>query len=152
MMNNEGRPTRPAAANDASSAPDTFSGARALEQHEPLIFERSNPGTVGVDLPDAPDAPSRLGTLARKGALGLPELSEPQVVRHYTRLSQYELRASTTGLYPARLLHHEAQSAPERDAWRACPDFADLHPMQPVSTVQGRVGSDRNWSSIGFRS
>lgn len=137
MMNNEGRPTRPAAANDASSAPDTFSGARALEQHEPLIFERSNPGTVGVDLPDAPDAPNRLGTLARKGALGLPELSEPQVVRHYTRLSRMNYGIDT-GLFPlgsCTMKHNPRLN--ERMA--RLPGFADLHPMQPVSTVQGAL-------------
>jgi glycine dehydrogenase subunit 2 len=149
MMNNEGRPTGPAAANDASSAPDTFSGARALEQHEPLIFERSNPGTVGVDLPDAPDAPNRLGTLARKGSLGLPELSEPQVVRHYTRLSRMNYGIDT-GPFPlgsCTMKHNPRLN--ERMA--RLPGFADLHPMQPVSTVQGALEvmqQVKHWLSV----
>ena len=124
-------PMMPAARQIRSLAP-----ARC-EQHEPLIFERSNPGTVGVDLPDAPDAPNRLGTLARKGALGLPELSEPQVVRHYTRLSRMNYGIDT-GLFPlgsCTMKHNPRLN--ERMA--RLPGFADLHPMQPVSTVQGAL-------------
>ena len=79
---------------------------------EPLIFERSNPGTVGVDLPDAPDAPNRLGALARKGpwsagafgAAGGAPLHPPQPHELWHRY----------GPLSAWLLHHEAQSAPER--------------------------------------
>lgn len=40
-MNNEGRPTRPVDA--PASAPETFTGHRALQQEEPLLFEISRP-------------------------------------------------------------------------------------------------------------
>ena len=63
-MQNVGRPTKPEAAN-ASGEMETFSGARALEQDEPLIFELDSPGARGVDLPPAPEAPSRLGGLSK---------------------------------------------------------------------------------------
>ena len=66
----------------------TFTGNRGLLIEEPLIFEQDSPGRSGVDLPTRPAHRERLGALRRKGPIGLPGLSEPQVVRHYTRLSQ----------------------------------------------------------------
>ncbi|MGE5545810.1 MAG: aminomethyl-transferring glycine dehydrogenase subunit GcvPB, partial [Solirubrobacterales bacterium] len=67
----------------------TISGNRALQLEEPLIFDMGTDGRAGVDLPE-PEAPleDRLGALRRSAPIGLPNLSEPQVVRHYTRLSQ----------------------------------------------------------------
>ncbi|HTO84206.1 MAG TPA: aminomethyl-transferring glycine dehydrogenase subunit GcvPB, partial [Methylomirabilota bacterium] len=60
----------------------TFSGNRGLQIEEPLIFEQDAPGRTAVDLPEPPAVKDRLGGLARKGAIGLPGLAEPQVVRH----------------------------------------------------------------------
>src|ERR1700674_5667893 len=86
------------AAVDAASAP-TISGNRGLQIEEPLIFEQDSPGHCGVDLPEPPPFRSRLGGLERRGPIRLPGLSEPQVVRHYTRLSQKNY-AIDTGPYP----------------------------------------------------
>ena len=69
-------------------APATFTGNRALQIEEPLIFEMGQPGRCGVDLPEPPKVKDRLNGLKRAGEIGLPGLSEPQVVQHYTRLSQ----------------------------------------------------------------
>ena len=73
--------------------------SKGLQQEEPLIFEIGREGKIGVDLPEPTDAEDRLGGLARQGAIGLPDLSEPEVVRHFVRLSQknYSIDA---GLYP----------------------------------------------------
>src|SRR5918911_1735945 len=76
----------------------TISGNRGLQIEEPLIFEQDSPGHCGVDLPEPPAVKSRLGGLERKGMIGLPGLSEPQIVRHFTRLSQKNY-AIDTGLY-----------------------------------------------------
>ncbi len=140
-MNVEGRPTRPVQpANDGpanAGAPATFSGARGLEQDEPLSFELDSPGSNGVDLPPAPKAKSRLGALARDGRIGLPDLAEPTVVRHYTRMSRLNYGIDT-GLFPlgsCTMKHNPRLN--ERMA--RLPGFADLHPMQPVSTVQGAL-------------
>ena len=72
---------------DATAAPATFTGNRALQIEEPLIFEMGQPGRCGVDLPEPPKVADRLNGLRRRGAIGLPGLAEPQVVQHYTRLS-----------------------------------------------------------------
>lgn len=122
----------------ASAAPGTVTGNRGLTVEEPLIFEQGSAGNSGVDLPEPFDVPSRLGGLARKGPIGLPGLSEPQVVRHYTRLSQknYSIDA---GFYPLGSCTMKYNPRLNEKVART-PGLGDLHPMQPVSTVQGALG------------
>ena len=66
---------------------------------ETLIFEKSVPGRKGVPLPDLDvprTAPSALpDKLRRKKPAAWPDLSEPQVVRHFTRLSQLNFSIDT---------------------------------------------------------
>ncbi len=104
---------------------------------EGLIFEQSGDGRCGVDLTEPPELDDRLGGLARDGAIGLPGLSEPQVVRHYTRLSQKNY-AIDSGLYPlgSCTMKHNPRL---NEKLARLPGFADLHPMQPDSTVQGAL-------------
>ena len=136
MLNRQGRPSSVGEA--GSAVHPTFTGNKALAQIEPLIFEIGHHETTGVDL-DEPEAfTPRLGGLERKDAIGLPGLSEPEAMRHYVRLSQMNYGIDT-GLFPLGLVHDEAQCAPQRDAWRGCRAFADVHPLQPVSTVQRRA-------------
>ncbi|MBA4047345.1 MAG: glycine dehydrogenase (aminomethyl-transferring), partial [Sphingomonas sp.] len=71
-----------------AAAPATFTGNKGLMLEEALIFEIGDGNTTGVDIGDVVAAPSRLGGLARARAIGLPGLSEPETVRHYTRLSR----------------------------------------------------------------
>src|SRR4029453_3269531 len=66
----------------------TFTGNRALRIEEPLLFELGRPEVTGVDLDEAAPFASRVGTLERTAAIGLPGLSEPETVRHYVRLSR----------------------------------------------------------------
>ena len=66
----------------------TVLGHRGLQLEEPLLFELHSEGACGVDLPEPRAGATRLGGLERKGGIGLPGLSEPEVVRHFTRLSQ----------------------------------------------------------------
>jgi glycine dehydrogenase subunit 2 len=115
----------------------TYSGHRGLQIEEPLLFERDSPGRSGVDLPEPPVVESRLGPARRKGAIGLPGISEPEVVRHFTRLSQKNY-AIDTGLYPlgsCTMKHNPRLN--ERMA--RLPGFADIHPLQPVQTIQGAL-------------
>ncbi|MBL7372956.1 aminomethyl-transferring glycine dehydrogenase subunit GcvPB, partial [Escherichia coli] len=72
---------------------------RALMLEEPLIFEIGSSETTGVDFGEAPRGTSRLGGLERSGEIGLPGLSEPETVRHYTRLSRQNY-AIDLGLFP----------------------------------------------------
>mgnify|MGYP003658150799 CR=1 FL=1 len=88
VMNSKGRPTQPPASVADDRTPATFTGNRALHLEEKLIFEKDSAGRCGVDFPEPPAVTDKLGGLARGEPVGLPGLSEPQVVRHYTRLSQ----------------------------------------------------------------
>nr|WP_241527359.1 aminomethyl-transferring glycine dehydrogenase subunit GcvPB [Sphingomonas turrisvirgatae] len=113
----------------------TFTGNRALMLDEALIFEIGSLDTTGVDFAEAPKATSRLGGLERHRDIGLPGLSEPEAVRHYTRLSRQNY-AIDLGLFPlgsCTMKHNPRLN--ERMA--RLPGFADVHPLQPVDTVQG---------------
>ncbi|MEM7670816.1 MAG: aminomethyl-transferring glycine dehydrogenase subunit GcvPB [Pseudomonadota bacterium] len=135
-MNNQGRPTSPEAANSNLSRP-TASGSQALNQRETLIFEVGDLVTTGVDLPEPKGRKSRLGQHARQGAIGLPGLSEPETMRHYVRLSQKNY-AIDLGVYPlgsCTMKHNPRLN--EKVARMA--GFADVHPLQPISSVQGAL-------------
>ncbi|HRE42876.1 MAG TPA: aminomethyl-transferring glycine dehydrogenase subunit GcvPB [Terricaulis sp.] len=115
---------------------ETTSGNRGLLQAEPLIFETGSAETTGVDLP-APKGESKLGALARKAPLDLPGLSEPETMRHFVRLSQKNY-AIDLGLFPlgsCTMKHNPRLN--ERAA--RFEGFADLHPLQPASTIQGAL-------------
>jgi glycine dehydrogenase subunit 2 len=122
---------------DATTAPATFTGNRALQIEEPLIFEMGQPGRCGVDLPEPPKVKDRLNGLRRSGEIGLPGLSEPQVVQHYTRLSQKNY-AIDMGVYPlgSCTMKHNPRL---NEKIARLPGIGDLHPLQPVSTVQGAL-------------
>lgn len=135
-MLKEGRPTRPESANNANAAP-TVSGNAGLQIEEPLIFEISTPGKTGVDLPAPPKVKTRLGSVARKSPIGLPSLSEPEIVRHFTRLSQKNYGIDT-GFFPlgSCTMKHNPRL---NEKMARLPGLADLHPLQPISTVQGAL-------------
>ena len=115
----------------------TSSGHRGLDLAEPLIFELDSPGRCGVDLPPAPAVENRLGGLERQAPIGLPGLSEPQVVRHFVRLSRNNF-AIDAGLYPlgSCTMKHNPRL---NEKVARLPGFADIHPMQPMETVQGAL-------------
>ena len=79
----------------------------------------------------------RLGGLRRTGAIGLPGLSRAGGVRHYVRLSQKNY-AIDLGLYPlgSCTMKHNPRL---NEKVARLPGFADLHPLQPDSTVQGAL-------------
>src|SRR5690349_13464880 len=128
------RPSSPA--NEQGEAM-TVTGNRALMLEEPLIFERGSTDQTGVDFGDQASGPTRLGGLDRKEPIGLPGLSEPETVRHYTRLSRQNY-AIDLGLFPlgsCTMKHNPRLN--EKVARMA--GFADLHPLQPQETVQGAL-------------
>lgn len=128
---------RPEMAANEGGAPTTSTGNRALMLEEALIFEIGTTDTTGVDIAAAPRVESRLGGLARERVIGLPGLSEPETVRHYTRLSRQNY-AIDLGLFPlgsCTMKHNPRLN--EKVARMA--GFADVHPMQPKETVQGAL-------------
>jgi glycine dehydrogenase subunit 2 len=134
-MMRQGRPTNPGEAGKDTLT--TFSGHRGLDHEEPLLFEQNADGRCGVDLPAPAAMANRLGALARTGPIGLPGLSEPQVVRHFVRLSRKNY-AIDSGLYPlgSCTMKHNPRL---NEKLARLPGFADLHPLQPISTVQGAL-------------
>jgi glycine dehydrogenase subunit 2 len=116
---------------------ETTSGNRGLMQAEPLIFETGHATGTGVDLPEPKGGADKLGGLGRKAPLDLPGLSEPEAMRHFVRLSQKNY-AIDLGLFPlgsCTMKHNPRLN--ERVA--RFEGFADLHPLQPMSTVQGAL-------------
>jgi glycine dehydrogenase subunit 2 len=115
----------------------TFTGNRALQQEEPLIFEIGRLDATGVDLDEPADFTPRLGNLTRKGDIGLPGLTEPETMRHYVRLSQKNFGIDT-GLFPlgSCTMKHNARL---NERMARLPGIGDIHPLQPTSTVQGAL-------------
>jgi glycine dehydrogenase subunit 2 len=117
-------------------------GTRTLGYKEPLIFRRSVKGRTGVNLPK-PDVekavpneviPSRL---VRQKDAALPEVSEPEVVRHFVRLSSWNFSVDH-GFYP--LGSCTMKYNPKLNEWAArLPGFAGLHPYAPSAFIQGAL-------------
>jgi glycine dehydrogenase subunit 2 len=112
---------------------------------EPIIFELSREGRRGLLLPEVePAIRQEVGDvladlppgLCRKEPPALPELSQPQVLRHYDRLSQENLGADLNidvGQGTCTMKY----SPKINDQIARLPRMADLHPLQDVGTVQG---------------
>jgi glycine dehydrogenase subunit 2 len=142
-MNNQGRPS--GAGEVAVTGIATISGDRGLDHEEALIFELGH-NAVGVDLPDVQISGDRLGGMRRKGEIGLPGLSEPEVIRHYVRLSRMNY-AIDSGLYPlgSCTMKHNPRL---NEKMARLPGFGDLHPLAPQSTTQGAlelISALMNW-------
>jgi glycine dehydrogenase subunit 2 len=120
-----------------TEAPASFTGNRGLELEEPLLFEIGRNDTTGVDIDEpTPFAPC-LGGLERKEPIGLPGLSEPETLRHYVRLSRmnYSIDAGIYPLGSCTMKHNPRLN----EKLARLDGFADIHPLQPQSTVQGAL-------------
>ena len=109
---------------------------------EPLISERGSPGRIGYSLP-VDDLPERdldndlPRELCREALDGFAEVSEGEVVRHFTRLSQWNLSAATT-LYPLGSCTMKYNPVVNELVARL-PGFAQLHPLIPDEYAQGAL-------------
>lgn len=114
---------------------------QGLQFREPLIFERSSPGRVASSLPrSATTAPGNVALpegLLRKKAPRWPEVSEPEAVRHFIRLSQQNYGIDT-GFFPLGSCTMKYNPKINEDVARM-EGFADLHPMAPESWIQGAL-------------
>lgn len=114
---------------------------RGLQFVEPPVFERGAPGRHAASVPqlDVPavDAAAELGALRRQEPAALPEVSEPEVVRHFVRLSQKNFSIDTQ-FYP--LGSCTMKHNPKVNEWSArLPGFAGLHPLTPPGLAQGAL-------------
>ncbi len=110
-------------------------------QNEALVFEKSSPGKRGYKLPplDVPaaDAGEVLGAAHRAKKAGLPELSEIEIVRHFTRLSTWNY-AIDLGMYP--LGSCTMKYNPRVNEWVArIEGLAEAHPYRPDHLAQGQL-------------
>ena len=131
------KPEMTAAEDGVHAGPPTATGNRALMLEEPLIFEIGHRETTGVDLPEIEQGANRLGGMERTAPMGIPGLSEPETIRHYTRLSRQNY-AIDLGLFPlgSCTMKHNPRL---NEKVARMPGFADVHPLQPVSTVRGAL-------------
>ena len=106
-----------------------------MKYYDKLIFELSRPGRTGYSLPETDCKLPSEGKVWRKAELKLPEVSEPDVVRHYTNLSQMNFGVDT-GFYPLGSCTMKYNPKINEEI-AALPGFADLHPLQPSETVRG---------------
>ena len=113
--------------------------SRFLEAHNrKSLMDRSEPGRVGVSFTklDVPESDLPDDTLLRKD-LDMPEVSESEIVRYFSQLSQYNFSidhnfyplGSCTMKYNPKL----------NDEMAALPGMSEIHPYQPESTVQGAL-------------
>ncbi|HEX2981098.1 MAG TPA: aminomethyl-transferring glycine dehydrogenase subunit GcvPB, partial [Anaerolineaceae bacterium] len=104
---------------------------------EPTVYELSSPGRIGVRFPEADVPLSPLPEGMMRDDLPLPELSELDVVRHFTHLSQLNYSIDG-GFYP--LGSCTMKYNPKiNEAVARLPGFAFTHPLQPIETIQGNL-------------
>jgi glycine dehydrogenase subunit 2 len=128
---------RPSAPANEQADVQTVTGNRGLMLEEPLLFEIGSTEQTGVDFPEFQAKTGRLAGLERNRPIGMPGLSEPEAVRHYTRLSRQNY-AIDLGLFPlgSCTMKHNPRL---NEKIARLPGFADIHPLQPQETVQGAV-------------
>jgi glycine dehydrogenase subunit 2 len=113
-----------------------------VNQNEGLIFEKSSPGKKAyrlaqLDVP-AVDASSLLGASARSDLGVMPELSEIEIIRHFTRLSTWNY-AIDLGMYPLGSCTMKYNPR-VNEAVARLEGIAEAHPYQPESLAQGCLG------------
>ena len=116
----------------------TIVGTRGLVLNEKLLFEHSDPGRKGYSLPklDVP-ATELSDDLCREEISGFPELSEVDVVRHFTRLSTWNYGVDS-GFYPLGSCTMKYNPKVNEVAARI-PGLASIHPATPSHLAQGSL-------------
>jgi glycine dehydrogenase subunit 2 len=104
---------------------------------EPLIYEISSPGRIGVNLPECDVEEAPLPQEFLRQDLALPEVSEVDLIRHYTRLSQLN-HGVDKGFYPLGSCTMKYNPKVNEDVAKL-PGFVHTHPYQATSTVQGNL-------------
>ncbi len=112
-----------------------------MKTYDKLIFEVSRPGRKGYSLPPDNYATDELAAipsdLLRKEPAELPEVSELDVVRHYTNLSNKNFGVDT-GFYPLGSCTMKYNPKINEEV-AAMPEFNNLHPLQTAESAQGAL-------------
>ncbi|TMC75184.1 MAG: glycine dehydrogenase subunit 2 [Chloroflexi bacterium] len=105
---------------------------------EPLLSEIHQAGRAGRHVRGGEDADALIPKeFRRRASLDLPEISEPQVVRHFTHLAQLNY-AVDTGMYPLGSCTMK-YNPKVNDRIASLAGFADIHPRQDDDTIQGAL-------------
>ncbi len=114
-----------------------FPGASGLVFNEPLLWEKGCKGRCGFSLPRREVEPSAIPEELTAESLDFPDLSELEVVRHYTRLSQWNFGVDS-GMYP--LGSCTMKYNPKiNEKLAGLPGFAGAHPLLPAGLSQGAL-------------
>ncbi|MBF0282141.1 MAG: aminomethyl-transferring glycine dehydrogenase subunit GcvPB [Zetaproteobacteria bacterium] len=117
-----------------------YSAKAGLMHEEPLVFEHAHEKATSINLPGVTgDMPASLAAFSRKKAANIPGLSEPETVRHFVRLSQWN-HSIETGFYPLGSCTMKYNPRVNENIARL-PGFAHVHPYQPEDSVQGLLES-----------
>jgi glycine dehydrogenase subunit 2 len=110
-----------------------------MNTYEPPIFELSSSGKYGTNLPalDVPEAALPSDLLRQDDLADMPELTEPEVMRHFTRISQRNF-CIDTGMYPLGSCTMKFNPKIHEEVARL-PGFAGAHPLQDQSLSQGAL-------------
>ena len=110
-----------------------------MSTFEPPIFELAAPGRIGVSLPacDVPTTELPAHLLRSDELNELPELSETEVIRHFTRISQRNMCIDTT-MYPLGSCTMKYNPKINEEAARI-PGLAAVHPLQSAALSQGAL-------------
>ena len=110
---------------------------RGLHYEENLLWEKERSDHSGVDMPAPAGTKLRTGSPAR-GDIGLPQVSEPQALRHFVRMSTWNYSIDH-GFFPlgSCTMKHNPRL---NEKMARVKGFAAIHPMQPEGTVQGALG------------
>jgi len=116
--------------------------SRHVQLNERLLFEQGSPGRIGYNIPpnDAPESPLHEivdPKLLRNDVPGMPELSETDVIRHFTRLSTWNYHIDL-GLYPLGSCTMKYNPKVNERVARLT-GFADAHPYLPAEVMQGAL-------------
>ena len=122
--------------------PESSPGTQGLQLNEPLLFGRGTPGRRGASLPAAGvpevDPEEEFPAALLRGEIeGMPELSEPEVVRHFVRMSQWNYGIDS-GPFPlgSCTMKYNPKSS---EAIARFPGFAQLHPLSAEEDCQGAL-------------
>ncbi|MCF6208145.1 MAG: aminomethyl-transferring glycine dehydrogenase subunit GcvPB [Ghiorsea sp.] len=121
-----------------SATTNKYSATSGIQQEEALLFEHAHEAPESINLPGVHgEMPSALNAFKRKTAANIPGLSEPETVRHFVRLSQWN-HGIETGFYPLGSCTMKYNPRVNEQIARL-PGLAHVHPDQPEDSVQGML-------------
>ncbi|MDQ6986296.1 MAG: aminomethyl-transferring glycine dehydrogenase subunit GcvPB [Mariprofundaceae bacterium] len=115
----------------------TYSAASGLQHEEPLLFEHAHEAATSIALPGINGDVSHLNDFERRSEAKIPGLSEPEAVRHFVRLSQWN-HGIETGFYPLGSCTMKYNPRVNEQVVRL-PGLAHVHPEQAQDSLQGML-------------